>query len=110
MRVILIVSFCLPAILTNPACAEWSAGELTCEYLTDPMGIDVRCPRLGWIVPCDRRGQRQTAYRVLVAGSRQELDQDLGSVWDSGRVESDQSTLIEYAAARCGRGTGATGR
>ncbi|MDY0169345.1 MAG: family 78 glycoside hydrolase catalytic domain [Thermoguttaceae bacterium] len=97
MRVIFILSSCLSVMLASSARAEWAAGALRCEYLVNPMGIDVSQPRLSWIVPCDRRGQRQTAYRVLVADSRQELDRDMGNLWDSGRVESGDGALIEYA-------------
>ncbi|MGE5612145.1 MAG: hypothetical protein ACM359_23055, partial [Bacillota bacterium] len=44
--------------------------ELRCEYLGDPLGIDVRRPRLSWQLAATdpaARGQRQTAYRVLVS-------------------------------------------
>jgi alpha-L-rhamnosidase len=33
----------------------------------------------------------------LVAGSTESLAGDEGDVWDSGRVESDQSHLVPYA-------------
>ncbi len=44
-----------------------------------------------------RRGARQTAYQVLVAGTPEKLAAQQGDLWDSGRVESDQSTQIVYA-------------
>ena len=54
-----------------------------CEYLKDPLGIDARGPRLSWrlsAVDPDRRGQRQTAYRVLVASTKARLDEDQGDL------------------------------
>ena len=70
---------------------------LRCEYNPDPLGIDAARPRLSWIVQSDERGQRQTAYRVLVASSPDVLAQDRGNLWDSGKVASDRSVHVEYA-------------
>ncbi len=81
--------------------------ELRCEYTVNPEGIDETSPRLTWIMDSAERGQRQTAYRVLVASSPQLLAADTGDLWDSGRVASDRSHLVEYAGkplesyARC---------
>jgi alpha-L-rhamnosidase len=44
----------------------------------------------------DERGQRQTAYQILVASSRENLDKDIGDLWDTGKVNSDE-TLVVYA-------------
>jgi alpha-L-rhamnosidase len=78
------------------------ATNLRCEYLADPLGIDVTKPRLGWVIEereqrSDVRGQRQTAYQVLVASSEELLAKDHGDLWDTGKVESDQSIQVEYA-------------
>lgn len=47
--------------------------RLRCEYLKDPMGIDILNPRLMW--NCEG-GVRQTAYQIVTEN------------WDSGKVES----------------------
>lgn len=73
--------------------------RLRCEYLQDPLGIDVVEPRLSWIVTSDRRGARQTAYQILVASSPELLSNDQGDLWDSGRVASDDTVLVPYAGA-----------
>src|SRR5690242_765806 len=72
-------------------------GYLRCEYLVDPLGIDVRAPRLSWIVESTARAQKQTAYQVLVAGDRESLARDQGDLWDSGRVESNETSAVVYA-------------
>ncbi len=74
-----------------------SVGELTCEYLVNPLGIDTEKPRLSWVLNSGIRGQRQTAYRVVVASSSDLLQNDRGDLWDSGKVESAQSTFVVYA-------------
>ncbi len=74
-----------------------SVGQLRCEYRECPLGIDHPAPRLSWTDTSSVRGQRQTAYRVLVARSRELLEADQGDLWDSGKVESNQTVNIEYA-------------
>ena len=76
--------------------AALRAVRLRCEYLTDPLGIDVARPRLSWELESPRRGDRQTAYRVLVASSAATLRAGRGDVWDSGRTESDESLHVVY--------------
>jgi len=71
--------------------------NLRCEYLVAPLGLDERAPRLSWTVESGRRGARQIAYRVRVAGTSEKLARGEGDLWDSGRVESNQTTHISYA-------------
>ena len=72
-------------------------GDLRCEYLKDPLGVDAAAPRLSWIIESPQRGQRQTAYQVLVASSPAALDRDQGDLWDSGKVASDETAQVVYA-------------
>ena len=70
--------------------------QLTCEYLENPSVVDVSQPRLSWINVADEgeRGQVQTAWQVRVASSKEKLDRP--DLWDSEKVESDQSTRVTY--------------
>lgn len=76
--------------------------HLRCEYRTNPLGIDVVTPRLSWQWQSDRPGARQTAYRVLAASDPSLLAEGQADLWDSGRVESDQSVHVAYAGQRLG--------
>ncbi|MBD0378682.1 glycoside hydrolase family 78 protein [Paenibacillus sedimenti] len=67
------------------------------EYASNPLGIDVRRPRLFWKLESRRRSAVQAMYQVLVASSRERLDREEADMWDSGKTASDQSTHIEYA-------------
>jgi alpha-L-rhamnosidase len=69
--------------------------HLTTEYRTTPLGIDVAKPRLGWQLRSNRRGARQTAYRISAAASLAALAESK-LLWDSGRIESDQSVHVPY--------------
>jgi len=73
-----------------------TVGELKCNYLVSPLGVETPQPRLSWVLKTDERGQRQTAFRVVVASSRELLDRKKGDLWDSGRVLSDQSIHVVY--------------
>ncbi|WP_262286788.1 family 78 glycoside hydrolase catalytic domain [Micromonospora sp. MA102] len=90
-----------PTVVTAaPAAAEPSALQLaavglTTERATDPIGLDVAKPRLGWRIESAARGVLQESYQVRVATSQARLDD--ADVWDSGRVTSQQSTLVPYA-------------
>lgn len=67
--------------------------DLTIEYRKNPLGLDVS-PRFSWKLESDRKNVMQHAYRIWV---RQENEKDgEGFVWDSGKVESDESVLISY--------------
>jgi len=87
-------------ILSAIACpAETVLKDLRCEYLSNPIGIDAARPRFSWIWDSPQRGERQTAYQILVASSRELLAKDQGDVWDSGKVNSDETTQIAYVGA-----------
>lgn len=66
---------------------------LTTDYEQNPIGIDTSEPGLGWILRAGEgdRNCHQTAYRIIVSGNRELLDQRTGEVWDTGRVESSLS-------------------
>lgn len=72
------------------------AVNMHCEYLVNPLGIDDSRPRLSWMLESNLRGQCQGAYRILVASSRDILDKDIGDLWDTGNVQSDQSIHVVY--------------
>jgi len=65
------------------------------------MGIDGEKPRLSWKIEersqkAIARGQKQTAFQILVASSEELLKKDKGDLWNSGKVASDQSIQVEY--------------
>ena len=93
---VLAAFFPVPKILAQANANVVNVARLRCEYLTDPMGLDAVHPRLSWILQSSLRGERQTAYRILVASSPKLLDEDKGDLWDTGKVGSDQTTQIAY--------------
>jgi alpha-L-rhamnosidase len=74
--------------------------DLRCEYLINPMGIDARAPRLSWelfAVRPEARSLKQSAYQVMVATTEASLGEAKETLWDSGKIVSDQSLHVSYA-------------
>ena len=69
---------------------------LRTEYKENPVGIDVRKPRLSWQIQSAARGVTQSAYEIRVATSEPGLQSARGVVWDSGRVASSDSIHRVY--------------
>ena len=101
-----ILALALASAAGLPAPAARAAGSpadvfavsgLRCEYRPDPLGIDAERPRLSWVLGSSRRGETQTAYRVIVAGSPEALTADRGDLWDTGKVASREQLHIVYA-------------
>ena len=81
MRPLIPITFVLFFVASFIACKEDAkirVTHLSCEYLTDPQGIDATEPQLSWQLKSDQRGQKQTAYRLLVASSRERLAKNEG--------------------------------
>jgi alpha-L-rhamnosidase len=85
-------------ILTTYKCLAGIATQnLRCEMLHNPLGIETIHPRLSWQITGEGRNINQTAYRVLVASTPAKLAANVGDLWDSRRVNSGESIMINYA-------------
>jgi alpha-L-rhamnosidase len=71
--------------------------DLRCEMLRNPLGIDALHPRLSWQIVGSGRNIIQTAYQVIVASSAEKLAHDEGDLWDSHKVQSAASIMVNYA-------------
>ena len=72
---------------------------LTCGSRTTPLGIDSVQPLLGWKMKSGIRGEKQTAYEIIVSSDAEKASSGTGDVWDSGRQESDASVGIAYGGS-----------
>ncbi len=70
--------------------------HLRCEYVENPLGIDVAAPHLSWQSDSTERDWKQIAYEIVVASSADRLQSGNADVWDSGKVDSDESVGITY--------------
>ncbi len=102
--VILAMSFDAVGLFGAAFETPFSAQELRCEYLANPLGIDVQKPRLSWLLNPPENIRGQSAYRVLVASSPAILKKDQGDLWDSGRVATEESSWIAYGGKKLSSG------
>jgi len=96
------ILFLVLALASITAAHGTTITDLRCEYLVDPLGLDVAQPRLSWILTGSSETPRnlsQSSYQILVASSPEILAKDQGDLWDSGQVKSDESTQIAYAGS-----------
>jgi len=68
---------------------DWVVEDLRVEHLEAPLGLDEPAPRFTWKLISEARGEKQSAYRILVSRSGE-------TVWDSGKVSSSDTTLVPY--------------
>jgi alpha-L-rhamnosidase len=70
--------------------------KLECESLVTPLGVDTKQPVFSWQLRDTRFGARQTAYQIQVASAPELVADGKADVWDSGKVQSDNSIGIAY--------------
>ncbi|MBI5831056.1 MAG: alpha-L-rhamnosidase N-terminal domain-containing protein [Armatimonadetes bacterium] len=66
-----------------------SVDGLRCEGRIAPAGIDAARPRLSWRMNSAARGERQTAWQVVVKRGAE-------LVWDSGRQTAEPAPFVPY--------------
>lgn len=86
----LFLFICSFAYAVNP-----HVGDLKCEYLVNPIGIDTKHPRLTWGLADDSRGARQTAYQLFVGTDSLAISKGRGDAWQTNKLISDRN-LISY--------------
>jgi alpha-L-rhamnosidase len=99
----LILGICVAGCHKNePA---FSATNLRCEFLSNPLGIDITTPRLSWEITVPGRGVMQTAYQIMVASSPENLKKGNYDLWNSGKIMSDSTVDVKYAGDSLHSGT-----
>lgn len=70
--------------------------KLLCEYNDEPICIDTQNPIFSWIVSSKVRNNYQTAYQIIVSKDSENIQKDIGDMWDTGKVQSTTTVNIEY--------------
>ncbi len=76
--------------------AQIQSVNLTCEYLVNPVGIEVANPRLSWNFISTERNQSQLAYEIIVSNNIKDIQQGKGNIWQTGKIVSNENLHIEY--------------
>lgn len=80
-----------------PGAGSLEIAEPTVEMRQNPEGVSELNPRFSWQLNSNKQDVMQTAYQIEVAASEKDLKAGSALLWNSGRVESDKSLLIDYA-------------
>ncbi len=92
--VLTVIMFVMITVLSCTKEADITVTRLTCNFSEQPLGIDTSEPLLGWQIRSSDRNIVQSAYHILVALSIDELKEDKGTIWDSGKTNSEQSINV----------------
>ncbi|MEP6676739.1 MAG: family 78 glycoside hydrolase catalytic domain [Ferruginibacter sp.] len=80
--------------------AQVTVENLRCEMLSDPEGIDVSQPRFSWQLQSDQRNVTQVSYQLMISSTEEKLKANNADVWNSGKINSDQSLLVSYSGKK----------
>lgn len=94
-RILFMVVFLL-SVVGLRGFAKTEVNNLTCEYRTNPVGIDVEQPRLAWKIVSNDNNVLQSAYEIRVARNEADLKAGRNLLWSSGRITSAQSVHVRY--------------
>jgi len=82
--------------LSSQGASPLQIAQTTCEYMENPLGIDVTKPRFSWTFNNTSRNQFQSAYEILVSENLNDLEQNKGNNWSTGKITDTQNIQIEY--------------
>ncbi len=94
-RILLIAAyiFCFLRVSSQES---FTATNLRCEYLQNPLGIETEQPRFFWEDASVNQNQLQTAYEIIVSDSEENIQKNIGNIWTSGKVASKENIQIIY--------------
>ena len=71
---------------------------LMCELMEYPERtvITDASPEFCWIVNSALKDDFQSAYQILIASNMENLNDDRGDIWDTGKIKSTESINVEY--------------
>ena len=73
---------------------DLSLKDLTTDHKVNPIGTDNKIPRFSWKITGSGNNIVQTAYSIKVASDEKFSSSKI--VWQSGKVESEESILQSY--------------
>lgn len=84
-------------LMMASACYAGTALDLRVEMEKSPIGLDTAKPRFSWKMKAEEGiyGQVQTAYRLILGTDQNAVSRGRGNVYDSGKVKSDASVLVD---------------
>lgn len=105
LTTLILLFFTMISVAISHPDQDIAVDHLKVEMLTNPAGIDVENPRLSWEIITETPSTYQQAYQVLVASDPSLLSPDKADLWNSGKVDAEESTNIRYAGEELDKDT-----
>ncbi len=96
VRKFLLIIFCFTNSVFVYADAPLQPNGLICEYIRNPLGIDIKQPRFTWNFISSGRNKMQSAYEIIVSDNEKAILAGKGGMWETGKINSDQNVNIVY--------------
>jgi len=75
--------------------------NLKVEYLKEEVIVDHPRPEFFWQVKGNRRGDRQTAYQIILSSEPELAEREIGDLWDSGQVNQTPAAASPMMEKNC---------
>ena len=98
IRIVLCITF-ICCVCIAVAQSDLTPKYLRTEYKVNPF-VDADKPRFSWELESKINNQLQTAWQIIAASSPELLTEAKADVWNSGKINSDQTAQVEYAGKR----------
>ncbi|MHB2095875.1 family 78 glycoside hydrolase catalytic domain [Pantoea dispersa] len=97
----MLVLFLGLSLMATEACARLSVNDesLMIDLQRNPRLVeDIKNPAFSWRLLSNQRGEKQSAYRIIVKEELEKIPGRAGKlIWDSGKIASDSSSGVRYA-------------
>lgn len=100
LRYLALAGISLQLILAQSVNASLAVKASRVDHLQNPIGLDSAAPRFSWRLESDQPATLQTAYELRVYEATSGA-----TLWESGKVNSDQSLYVTYAGPALSPGT-----
>lgn len=90
----LLLTIILLGLIGSLVAQDLTVGSLTVEHKINPVGIDAIQPRFSWKLNGKGYNIMQTAWSIRVSSNDKFTSS--GLIWQSGKIQSDQSILQDY--------------
>jgi len=96
MKFILFALFIICFAQVNCAKQNIYPFELRCNNAANPLSVESACPIFSWKLKAEGRNVKQSAYRIIVSSGLNNINNNIGDYWDSGKILSSASINIPY--------------
>ena len=93
-KLYILLVFVAMVSVSRKSAADCLPGNLRCEYLVNPLGIDAPNPRLTWSMTDDRREVAQIAWQIAVGTDSSKVSAGIGDKWSTGKVNSSDMLTV----------------